>query len=194
MGWRTSPDGAGFDIGIDEFTETLLMFAGYIVDHSLAGSHSEQTDPMMALGAPDSEFVSPGVGGWIELALLNEMSDSIIVFEAPGESKSLVPEGFSLYGKKALGAEWRFIGNGFGTTAFMLPYELSEIRYVRIMDDGDGDPYESAPGFDLDAVGAGAFSSIEEAAHFAKSELNIGIFTNPFNSSCEITAPANTRI
>ncbi len=103
-----------------------------------------------ALEAPDGLSYSLGVNGWIILDLGDTVADlpgnDLAIYEA-GDSN----EGFTCYGSLSEDGPFSLIGTGLGTTFFDLgPGGL--IRYVKIQDDGDGDPLATGAGYDLDAV------------------------------------------
>jgi len=63
------------------------------------------------------------------------------------------PEGFSIFAGETMDGPWLFMGESSGTTEFELSITgLSEARYFKIQDDGDGPQNANDAGFDLDAV------------------------------------------
>jgi len=111
------------------------------------------TDAADALGPPDERSVSLGEGGWIVLdfgalrPIFNGEGYDFTVFEtAPAD-------GYTVYAGNEFRGPWTMVGTGDGTTEFDLDYGgLSMARYIRILDENDGDPYEWYPGCDIDAV------------------------------------------
>jgi hypothetical protein len=107
-----------------------------------------------ALGMPDGEYNSIGVGGWVVYdmgegcELVNGAGKDFTVFEGGNTI-----EEFSLYAGNSWAGPWSFVGDGRGTTQFDLANSgLASARYVKIQDDGDGTSSESYPGFDMDAL------------------------------------------
>lgn len=64
------------------------------------------------------------------------------------------PDGYHVYWSDVpYGGTWNYIGTGYGTTSFDISaLSVGSIRYLKIADDDDGDPYEMYPGCDIDAV------------------------------------------
>ncbi len=100
------------------------------------------------LGAPDGRFYYLGVGGHAVLDMGEQTPafGHVTVYEG---DDGVPNEGFSLYGSNNWHGPWTFIGQGHGTQGFDL---TESYRYLKVVDDGDGD--ESAPncGYDLDAI------------------------------------------
>jgi len=106
-----------------------------------------------AIGSPDSISYSLGKNGWIivdmEDTVVNIPGDDFTVYQGNTE-----PEGFSCLVGQTIDGPWISLGSGTGTTAFDLePTGWSSIRFIKIVDDGDGQPNVPDAGFDLDAVG-----------------------------------------
>ena len=106
------------------------------------------------LGPPDDQALSMGVDGWIVLDMMaghmivDGPGDDLMVNEATGTA-----EGFTLYRSEDWEGPWVEIGSGAGTAAFDLAGSgATEIRYLRIEDDGDGSSSAPDAGFDLDAL------------------------------------------
>ena len=111
------------------------------------------TDGIMALGPPDGVCASLGVGGSIVLDMLDPITDlpdanDVRVYEGGPTS-----DGYSVYVSSEWNGPWVFLGTGMGTAEFDLASgAIESARYVRIVDDGDGNAYELNPGVDIDAV------------------------------------------
>jgi len=106
------------------------------------------------IGPPDNQFYSIGKNGWIVFDMqdlvVDGPGDDIIVFEGDA-----IPEGFTLYAGATMDGPWVLIGEGYGTTSFdFAGTTVSEARFFRIVDDGDGQANVAGAGFDLDAVQA----------------------------------------
>jgi hypothetical protein len=103
-----------------------------------------------SLEAPDQSQYSLGVNGWIVLDLGDTLTgeNNLTVHEAGNPD-----EGFTCYGSLSEDGPFEFLGTGSGTASFSVGPE-NPLRYVRIMDDGDGNPLTAGAGYDLDAVSA----------------------------------------
>jgi hypothetical protein len=99
---------------------------------------------------PDSIAYSIGKSGWIVL----DMGDTVVtgdgndlmVYEA-----GMTDEGFHCFAGNNEDGPWEPLGDGSGTTGFDLG-SLNDIRYIRIVDDGDDTAGVSDAGYDLDAI------------------------------------------
>jgi hypothetical protein len=113
------------------------------------------TDAVSALGPPDGTCASLGKGGYIILdmgeegiIIDHEDSADFKIFEEDGSSDS-----YEVYVSSNWSGPWTNLGLATGTTEFDLnDYSVSEAQFVRIIDDNDGDAYETNPGADIDAV------------------------------------------
>jgi PKD repeat protein len=116
-------------------------------------SSSNQQPTWDIIGPPDNKSYSMGKTGWIVFDMgdlvVDGAGNDIIVFEGDA-----TPEGFSLYAGTTMDGPWILIGEGVGTSEFdFAGSAISEARYFRILDDGDGGN-EADAGFDLDAMQA----------------------------------------
>ena len=105
-----------------------------------------------ALGEPDGVNYSLGVDGYIVLDMGETIQDysgnDFRVIEGDNSA-----EGYTVKVSTGWNGPWTTIGNGNGTQDFDLSVSgVSEFRYIRIEDDGDGFANASDAGFDLDAV------------------------------------------
>jgi parallel beta-helix repeat protein len=112
------------------------------------------TEGISSLGPPDNISASIGVGGEIVLdmgnhsKIINGEGNDFVVYEADE-----VSDGYNVYVSNFWNGPWENIGSGFGTSYFDLEdVGLDEACFVKIIDDGDGSPTETNPGFDLDAI------------------------------------------
>ncbi len=118
------------------------------------------TDGIHALGAPDQYFSSLGVGGNLVLDMSNNAQindgpgDDFIVYEGDdGQTES-----YEIYVSKNWKGPWTLVGTGTGTASFdLFGTGLSFANFVKIVDDGDGNPSSQYPGIDIDAVESGSF-------------------------------------
>jgi hypothetical protein len=111
------------------------------------------TEGISLLGPPDEVCASLGVGGSIIVDMADNISDlpdasDLKVFE--GDTTT---DGYSVYVSTNWDGPWTNIGTGMGTAEFDLADgSVESARYVKIMDDGSGNPSEGNPGVDIDAV------------------------------------------
>jgi len=103
------------------------------------------------LGQPDNLSYPMGKTGWVVFDMQELVVDGpgndLIVFEGDA-----TPEGYTLYAGASMDGPWSSLGQGTGTTEFDLSQStISEARYFKILDDGDGSNTNDA-GFELDAV------------------------------------------
>jgi hypothetical protein len=123
----------------------------------------------------------------------NGAGDDLVIYEAhlPDslESDEKLDEDFSIYAEDDSLGPWELVGNGRGTCSFDLG-EMSAARYIKIVDDGDGDSLARAPGYDLDAVEALHIVGVTERTESPlspKAPILFQNYPNPFNTSTEIT-------
>ncbi len=118
-------------------------------------SFNNHTLTPWGLGAPDGQYISLGVGGEvvIDMGQYSWVHDGFTIYEGnDGEPN----EGYTVAVSDNWNGPWHNLGTGYGTMGFSIASTgLDSIRYIKITDDGDGDPNASTPGFDLDAVVAG---------------------------------------
>ncbi|PKP50699.1 MAG: hypothetical protein CVT94_00720 [Bacteroidetes bacterium HGW-Bacteroidetes-11] len=105
-----------------------------------------------ALGPPDGVQYSIGRFGWavfdMGTPVINGEGPDVIVHE-----NDATPEGYTLFAGVTIDGPWRPMGTGIGTTSFDLSVTfLSEARFFKITDDGDGQSQVNNAGFDLDAI------------------------------------------
>ncbi|MFH1563577.1 MAG: carboxypeptidase N/E family protein [Nitrospirota bacterium] len=115
--------------------------------------NNNPTEAFYALEAPDGVFASLGKGGDIVLdmgiEIIDKTGSDFIVYE--GNDGKV--EGYSVYASNNYYGSWILVGNGMGTSVFdMANAGLSTARYIKIVDDNDGNASEKYPGFDVDAV------------------------------------------
>ena len=125
---------------------------------NILGSNNRNSNAKEALGIPDDLTVSLGVGGEIILDMGNGedifdgSGNDLTVYESiPDESGN--SEGYFVYVSNSKDGPWEYLGSGLGISEFDLASaSLTHARYVKIVDDGDGDPNSEYPGCDLDAL------------------------------------------
>ena len=103
-------------------------------------------------GEPDFVNYSLGRDGWAVLdmqsAILNKPGPDIKVWEGDFSA-----EGFELYAGETIDGPWIYLGEGEGTSEFEMDVAgISETRFLKIVDDGDGAATVNDAGFDLDAI------------------------------------------
>ena len=161
-----------------------------VVGEDIRGDNNIHTNTTLALGRPDSQFIALGIGGSVEILLserINNISSEVIaVYCGDVVGKSLMTENnFILYGKAHRTGTYTFIGEGSGTSAFELPQTLNSLLFVKIVDNNWGDPYISAPGFKLDAVGSIlpniTYILMDNTSN--PNNFSLSAYPNPFNAS-----------
>ncbi len=99
-----------------------------------------------ALGAPDSVFFSIGDSGALVIDMDNYMIDSFTIYEG---NDGIADEGYEVLVSNTWNGTFVSLGTHYGTENFTLS---ETVRYVKIMDDGNGNPDALYAGFDLDAI------------------------------------------
>lgn len=117
-------------------------------------NYDDEGSTPAALGPPDNVRYSLGRGGYAILDMFEQImdgpGDEIKVYENDGD-----PEGFGCYAGSSMDGPWIFLGNGTGTSTFdFSDAMLTEARFIKIVDDGNGPATGDNAGFDLDAVEA----------------------------------------
>ncbi len=116
--------------------------------------HRNHTLTSWALGEPDGESLSVGKGGWIVF----DMGEDTPVIDGSGndllvQADPSCDEGFTAYASESWTGPWFTLGSGFGSVEFDLNSAgLDVARYIRLVDDDDGDPNDPFAGYDLDAI------------------------------------------
>ena len=113
------------------------------------------TEAVSTLGPPDGTCASLGKGGYIildmgEEGIITDHEDSIDfkIFEEDGSD-----DGYYVYVSLNWSGPWTSLGLVTGTTEFDLnDFSIKQVQYIKIIDDGDGDAYETNPGADIDAI------------------------------------------
>lgn len=113
------------------------------------------TEGISALGPPDGICASLGKGGYIVLdmgeeGIIIDHEDSVDfkIFEEDGSDDS-----YEVYVSSSWSGPWTNLGLATGTSEFDLnDFSVEEAQFVKIIDDNDGDPYETNPGVDIDAL------------------------------------------
>lgn len=110
------------------------------------------TEAIAALGPTDGSYASLGVGGYIIVDMYNNITDA----DGPDfkiDVSNGTDEGYQVFGSANWNGPWTNIGTCTGTTSFDLANTtLDTVRDIKIVDDGTGNPYETNPGCDIDAV------------------------------------------
>ncbi len=111
------------------------------------------TEGISLLGPPDEICASLGVGGYIIVDMFDQVTNKagandLRVYE--GDSTS---DGYTVYVSSDWEGPWVSLGTGMGTAEFDLASgSVESARYIKIVDDGNGNPSELNPGADVDAV------------------------------------------
>ena len=106
------------------------------------------------IGAPDNVNYSIGKNGWVvcdmQFPIPDAPGNDIVVYEG-----DMTPEGYICYAGETIDGPWIQIGTGEGTTEFdLINGGVSEARFFKIKDGGDGSASGDNAGFDLDAIAA----------------------------------------
>ena len=111
------------------------------------------TDGIASLGIPDDNCASLGVGGYIILDMLDQITDIIGANDLKIYEGGATSDGYLVYVSSDWQGPWISLGSGMGTAEFDLANgSVTSARYVKIVDDGNGSPSEQNPGVDIDAV------------------------------------------
>ena len=111
------------------------------------------TEVVSALGPPDGICASLGKGGYVVIDMDQEIIDhpdenDFKIYEADGSD-----DGYSVYVSNDWNGPWTSMGTGMGDSQFDLnDVGLSSVRFIKIVDDNDGDAYDQNPGCDIDSV------------------------------------------
>lgn len=131
------------------------QFAYRVIACHIPGTNfADEAKTFAALSEPDGVNYSIGKSGWIILDMQQDILDGpgieVIVHEGDTD-----PEGFACFAGTSMDGPWIFLGNGMGTTTFDFSSNgITEARYIRIEDEGNGQANGDNAGFDLDAVEA----------------------------------------
>jgi len=115
--------------------------------------YSNVTLTPWALGAPDNLFASLGKGGMVVMDfgqfIYDQSGDDITVNEG---NDGLVENAY-VYAATQWNGPWYSLGTAHGTTSFDIASAgLDSVRYIKIVDDGDGSYSGPRPGYDLESV------------------------------------------
>ena len=143
------------------------------------------TEGISALGPPDNISASIGKGGEIVLdmgqdgIISNSSGDDFIVYE--GDSN---PEGYFVEVSENWNGPWTSLGYGTGTSSFDLADGgIDNAKFVKIIDDNDGNANEFNPGFDLDAIQV--LSNNTNGNSITNLLKNWNFMSLPFNQSVD---------
>lgn len=116
-----------------------------------------------ALGPLDGRFASIGKGGEVVLdmgsltPIVDGAGDDFTVYEG---DDGMANEGYETFVSNDYRGPWTSLGNGAGTRSFDIAAFGSAARYVRIIDDDDGNLTDPTAGFDLDAIEAAQIQGV----------------------------------
>jgi hypothetical protein len=133
--------------------ENPRWYAWRLISCHIPGNNTlDEGNTLALIGPPDGINYSIGKNGWVVVDMQKPVKDmpgnDIKVYEG-----DLSAEGFSIFAGQGMDGPWIFMGNGEGSTEFELSVTgLSEARYFKIVDDGDGPQNAGDAGFDLDAI------------------------------------------
>lgn len=133
--------------------DSARWYAWRMISSRIPDNNTQDEGNTKALiGPPDMVNYSIGKGGWVvvdmQKPIIDKPGNDIKVYEG-----DFTPEGYSCYAGQSMDGPWLLMGAGEGTTEFELAVTgLTEARYFRVLDDGDGTQNAPDAGFDLDAV------------------------------------------
>jgi hypothetical protein len=137
---------------------------------------ADEANTPAVIGAPDDIYYSIGKNGWIIADMLqpvkNISGNDFKVYEGDATAES-----YSCYASQSMDGPWTFLGTGTGTQEFDLS-ALSQARFIKITDDGDGTATAIDAGFDLDAIEA-LEQTVDIFSVNNDNDLTIRIFPNP---------------
>jgi hypothetical protein len=111
------------------------------------------TEGISILGPPDDICASLGVGGSIIVDMKDNISDLPNASDLKVYEGDTTTDGYSVYVSANWNGPWTNIGTGMGTAEFDLADgSIESAQYVKIVDDGSGNPSEANPGVDIDSV------------------------------------------
>jgi len=113
------------------------------------------TEAISALGPPDGVCASLGKGGYIVLDMGEE--GTIVDHENETDFKIFegdeTEDGYYVYVSSNWSGPWINMGYAIGTAEFDLAdVSVESARFIKIVDDNNGNAYEQNPGADIDAV------------------------------------------
>jgi hypothetical protein len=111
------------------------------------------TEGIASLGIPDDVCASLGVGGYIILDMYDQITDIPDANDLKVYEGDTISDGYVVYVSSDWEGSWVSLGTGMGTAEFDLANgSVESARYVKIVDDGNGNPSEQNPAADIDAV------------------------------------------
>jgi hypothetical protein len=140
----------------DNFYAEQVTLCNFYDPYSWPNNYQNNpTEAVSALGPPDDICASLGKGGYIvldmgEKGLITDHKDSIDfkVFEGDGSEDS-----YEVYVSLNWSGPWTSLGLATGTSEFDLNnYSVESVKYIKIIDDNDGNAQEQNPGVDIDAI------------------------------------------
>ncbi len=153
-GWPTI-----LDVALEE---NLELFAVHVVSCFFYDPYSwpdqypnNPTNASAALGLADGIFASLGKGGNV----VADMGEYTEIYDTPGDDFTVyevgpTSDGYLVYWSELpYGGTWHYIGTGYGASSFDVHSQPTQsIRYLKIVDDNDGNATELYPGCDVDAI------------------------------------------
>ncbi len=116
---------------------------------------SNQTITPWALGPSDNLFASLGKGGMVVIDFGQFIFDHSGYDLLVNEGDDGVTENAFIYVATNWNGPWHSLGTAHGTDSFDISSSgLDSLRYIKIVDDGDGSYSGSYPGYDLESIEA----------------------------------------
>ena len=140
----------------DNFYAEQVILCNFYDPYSYPDNYQNNpTEAVSALGPPDDICASLGKGGYIvldmgEKGLIIDHKDTIDfkIYEGDGTDDS-----YEVYVSSNWSGPWISLGLATGTAEFDLnDFSVEEARFIKIVDDNDGNAQEQNPGADIDAI------------------------------------------
>jgi len=140
------------DFQLQPITEPTYYGYKFSASQIPGNNTADEGNTPACLGAPDNINYSIGKDGWciidMQYPIIDGSYNDFTVFE--GDTS---PEGFTCLVSQMIDGPYISVGTGFGTTEFDISASgLSEVQFIKILDDGDGAASVPDAGFDLDAI------------------------------------------
>jgi hypothetical protein len=155
------------------------------------------TEGIACLGMPDENCASLGVGGYIIVDMRDLISDLPDANDIKIYEGGATEDGYTVFVSSDWQGPWVSLGTGMGTAEFDLATgSVESARYVKIVDDGNGNPSEASPGVDIDAVqNLGATSSNQPPVNPTRPDgPTTGSTTVYYSFSTQTTDPESQQV
>lgn len=139
--------------GVDHYAYQVTLCNFYDPMSFPNNFQNNPTEAISALGPPDEICASLGVGG----ILVSDMDEEVVDIQDAPDFKIFeggdTTDGYRVYVSLSWNGPWTDMGLTTGTAEFDLAdVSVESARYIKIVDDNNGNPSETNPGVDIDAV------------------------------------------